>query len=89
MLYYLENTNLTKCRTYGHVQFKLKTSREKTLVEYRKIRNFLIKHRLQRLFKSLNTTKHLTCNHSHDMVDGFMVHHSDGEACKHFNRLHS
>jgi len=32
---------------------------------------------------SPKTIEHITWHHSHDMVDG------DGEACKHFNRVHS
>jgi len=36
MLYYLENVELTKCRTYGHSHYKPRTSREKTIVIHKK-----------------------------------------------------
>jgi len=36
MLYYLENVELTKCRTYGHSCYKPRTDREKTLIAHKK-----------------------------------------------------
>jgi hypothetical protein len=57
-------------------------------VAYKKLRYFPIKPRLQRLFISPRTTEHMTWHQSHDVVDGVMVHPSDGEAWKHFNSVH-
>ena len=37
MLYYHENTYLTKCGTYMHSQYKPKTDRGMTLVAHRKL----------------------------------------------------
>jgi hypothetical protein len=37
---------------------------------------------------SLKTVEHMTRHYSHDMVDEVMVHLSDSEAYKHFNRVH-
>ena len=55
---------------------------------YKKLRYFPITPRLQRLFMSPRTVKHMTCQQSHHGVDGVMVHTSDGEAWKHFNIVH-
>jgi len=35
MLYYLENDEMTKCRTYRHSHYKPKTSRGRTLVAHK------------------------------------------------------
>jgi len=37
---------------------------------------------------SPKTAENMTWNKSHDMVDGVMVHPSNGEAWKHFNSVH-
>ena len=60
MLYYLENADLTECKTYGHSCYKLRTSRGKTIVAHKKLRYFSITPRLQRLFMSSKTTEHIT-----------------------------
>jgi len=88
MLYYLENAELTECMTCGHSRYKPITGREKTLVAYKKLRYFTITLRLQRLFMSPRTAEHMIWHQSHHAVDGVMVHHSDGEAWKHFNSVH-
>jgi hypothetical protein len=88
MLYYLENAEMTECMTCGHSRYKPRTGRGKTLVAYKKLRYFLITPRLQRLFMSPRTTEQMTCQQSHDVVDGVMVHPSNGEAWKHFNSVH-
>jgi hypothetical protein len=46
MLYYLENVELTECKTCGHSRYKPRTGREKTLVAYKKLRYFPITPRL-------------------------------------------
>jgi hypothetical protein len=84
MLYYLENVELTECMTCGHSRYKPKTGRGKTLVAYKKLRYFPITLRLQRLFMSPRTAKHMTWHQSHHAVHGVMVHPSDG---KHGNTL--
>jgi hypothetical protein len=88
MLYYLENTDLTECRTSGHARYKPKTCKEKTLVAHRKLRYFTITLRPQRLFLSPKTIEHMTWNHSHDAVNEIIVYPSDGEAWKHLNRVY-
>ena len=55
---------------------------------YKKLRYFIITPRLQRLFISPRTTKHMAWPLSYDTVDGVMVHLSDGETWKHFNNVH-
>jgi hypothetical protein len=88
MLYYLENAEMTKCMTCEHSHYKPRTGRGKTLVAYKKLRYFPITSRLQRLFISPRTAEHMTWHQSHDVVDGVMVHPSDGEEWKHFNSVH-
>jgi len=80
MLYYLENTDLTKYRTYRHAHYKPRTSKGRTLVIYKKLRYFPITPKLQRLFISPKTLKYMTLHHSHDAVDGAMMHPSYGKA---------
>jgi hypothetical protein len=80
MLYYLKNTELNKCRTYGYAHYKPKIDREITIVTYRKHRYFLITPRLQKLFMSPKTVEHMICHYSYDTVDGVMMHSSDNEA---------
>ncbi|KAJ6957470.1 hypothetical protein NC653_039429 [Populus alba x Populus x berolinensis] len=88
MLYYLENVKLIECMTCGYSRYKPRIDRGKTLVAYKKLRYFPITPRLQRLFMSLRTAKHMRWHQSHHMVDGVMVHPSDGEACKHFDSIY-
>jgi len=88
MLYSLENAEMTECVTCVHSRYKPRTGRGKTLVAYKKLRYFPITSRLQRLFMSPRTAKHMTWHQSHDAIDGVMVHPSDGEAWKHFNSVH-
>jgi len=88
MLHYLENAELTECITCGHSRYKPRTGKGKTLVAYKKLRYFSITPRIQRLFMSPRTAKHMTSHQSYDAVDGVMVHPSDGEAWKHFNSVH-
>ena len=80
MLYYLENAELTECRTCGHSCYKPRTGKEKTPVAYKKLRYFPITLRLQRLFMSPKTTEHMLWHQSHDAVDEVMLHPSDSEA---------
>jgi hypothetical protein len=88
MLYYLENVEMIGCMTCGHSCYKPRTSRGKTLMAYKKLRYFPITSRLQRLFMSPRTAKHMTWHKSHDAVDEVMVYPSNGEAWKHFNSVH-
>jgi hypothetical protein len=60
MLYYLENTESTKCRTCGHSCYKPKNSRGRTLIATKKLRYYSITPKLQRLFMSSNIVKHMT-----------------------------
>jgi hypothetical protein len=88
ILYYLENTKLTECKTYKHARYKLRTGRGRTLVSYRKLRYFSITPKLQRLLMSPKTVEHMAWHHSHDAVNGVMVHPSDGESKKYYNMVH-
>jgi hypothetical protein len=88
ILYYLENVEMTEYMTCGHSHYKPRTGRGKTLVAYKKLKYFPITPRLQRLFMSPRTAEHMTWHQSHHVVDGVMVHPSDGEAWKYFNSMH-
>jgi hypothetical protein len=69
ILYYLENGELTKCRTYGHSRYKPRTRRGMTLVAHKKLKYSPITPRLQRLFMSSKIVEHITWHQSHDAVD--------------------
>ena len=89
MLYYLENTKLTKCKTCRHSRYKLMTGRGRTLVSQKKNLDTLQSHIDCRiLFISPKTTEHITWHQSHDTVDAVIIHPSNGETWKHFNNLH-
>jgi Zn ribbon nucleic-acid-binding protein len=60
ILYYLENVDLTECRTCGHTWYKPKTDRGKSLVAHKKMRYFPITLKLQMLFMSPKTIEHIT-----------------------------
>jgi hypothetical protein len=64
MLYYLENVELTECMTCEHSRYKPRTGRGKTLMAYKNLRYFSITPRLQRLFMSPRTAKHMTWHQS-------------------------
>jgi hypothetical protein len=85
MLYYFKNAELIECRTCRHARYKPRTHRERTFIAYKKLKYFLITHRLQRLFMSPNIANHMAKHHPHDVMDGVMVHSSDGKTCKYFN----
>lgn len=89
MLYYLENTQLIECRTCGHSYYKLRIGRGRAFITYKKLRYFPITLRLQRLFISPKTAKHMIRHHLYDTVDGVMVHPFNGQAQKHSNIVRS
>jgi hypothetical protein len=50
MLYYIENAELTECRTCGYARYKPRTGKGRNLIAHKKLRYFPITLRLQRLF---------------------------------------
>ena len=74
MLYYLETTELTECRTCEHAHYKPRTSREMIFVARRKLIYFSVTYILYRLFMSPKTVEHITWHHSHDAVNRVMMH---------------
>jgi len=88
MLYYFKNAELIECRTCTHARYKPRIHRERTVIAYKKLKYFLITHRLQRLFMSPNTTNHMARHHPHDAIDEVMLHSFDGKTCKYFNRVY-
>jgi len=59
-----------------------------TLVIHEKIRYYPITFTLQISFMSPKIAEHMIWYHSHDVVDEVMLHSSDGDVLKHFNRVH-
>jgi hypothetical protein len=66
----------------GMLGINLKLVRKRLLSHIEKKRYFSITPKLQRLSMSSKTIEHLTWHHSHDVVDGVMVHHSDDKTYK-------
>jgi len=89
MLYYFKNEKSTECKTCGHSGYEPRTGRGRTLVTHKKLRYFSITPRPHRLFMSPKTTEHMTWHQLHDAMNRVMVYHSDDEAWKHFNNVHS
>jgi len=56
------------------------TGKGRTLVAHIKLRYFLITLKLQELFMSPKTTKHMIQHQLYDVVNGVMMHLFDGEA---------
>lgn len=91
MLYYKENVNKVNCSVCGHDRFKTekltKGGRNKG-IPYKVLRYLPLTPRLQRLYMSEKTAKHMTWYASHQYFEGYMSHPSDGEAWKHFDEIH-
>lgn len=78
MLYYNKKKYITKCKAREHAQHKPNMDRGMTFAAHKKLRYFLITHKLQKLFMSQKISKHMTWYHSHD-ADGVIMHLFDGE----------
>jgi hypothetical protein len=89
MMYYSEYVNFIEYKTYQHAQYKPNSSRGRTLVTYKKVRYFLIILGLQRLIISSKTVVHMIWHHSYDAVDEVIMHFSNDEAYKQFNKMHT
>jgi hypothetical protein len=90
MLYYGEDVNLTEQKTCGHARYKPNMGRGRTLVTYKKLWYVLITPRIQMLFMSLKTSKHMKWHHSHDVTYRVWSHGvpSNGETWKKIDMVH-
>ena len=93
MLYFKDQENNISCPSCGHPRFKPKTrgngSTRSKEVSYKSLRYFPITPRLQRLYMSSRTAKHMRWHankvrHDEDKI----THPVDAEAWKHFDRTH-
>ncbi|KAL4582370.1 hypothetical protein LXL04_006917 [Taraxacum kok-saghyz] len=85
MLYYGNDSNLTRCRVCGHDRYK---SDRLSLVSCLVMRYLPIAPRLERLYATKNTAKQMTWHFDHRTEPGFMSHPRDGQAWKHFDSMH-
>ena len=85
MLYYGNDSNLTRCRVCGHDRYK---SDRLSLVPCLVMRYLPIAPRLERLYATKNTAKQMTWHFDHRTEPGFMAHPRDGQAWKHFDSMH-
>ncbi|KAL4578884.1 hypothetical protein LXL04_015015 [Taraxacum kok-saghyz] len=83
MLFYKEHLHLDHCRVCKAYRFKSYNSKVPNLV----LTYMPIGPRLQRLFYSKKTAKHLTWHSDHQREPGKMIHPSDGQAWKHFDKI--
>jgi len=92
MLYRGEDSELTTCKFCDHDRFKkgrIDTNSRKPNVAYKKMFYFRLTPRLQRLYASNATAKHMVWRARHDMEnDDVMRHCSDSLAWKYFNKMH-
>ncbi|XP_055960661.1 uncharacterized protein LOC126668629 [Mercurialis annua] len=93
MIYWGSDADLTRCKICDHERWKPppkgNSVKRRVNVPYRKMFYFPITPRLQRLYASTATAKHMTWHAEHEMVDGKMCHPSDSPAWKHFSELHT
>ncbi|XP_050222376.1 uncharacterized protein LOC126672469 [Mercurialis annua] len=93
MIYWGSDADLMRCKICDHERWKPppkgNSVKRRVNVPYRKMFYFPITPRLQRLYASKATAKHMTWHAEHKMVDGKMCHPSDSPAWKHFSELHT
>jgi len=91
MLYYKENSHksITNCSICGMDRYKTITRRgiQKKIV-VKKMWYFHIIPRLKRLYSSMATAPHMRWHSENQRDPSILCHPSDGEAWKHFDRMH-
>ncbi|XP_031110602.1 uncharacterized protein LOC116014792 isoform X1 [Ipomoea triloba] len=89
MLFYKEAETLTECSLCGHPRYKpVKSISTKKRVHFKTLRYLPLIPRLQRLYMSNKTAKHMTWHEFNQSPEGELRHPVDGEAWQHFNRTH-
>ncbi|XP_050211563.1 uncharacterized protein LOC126661740 [Mercurialis annua] len=93
MIYLGEDADLTHCKVCNYARWKPmthgKSTKRKANVPYSKMFYFPITLRLQRLYASKATARHMTWHADHEMDGDKMCHPSDSPAWKRFSELHS
>ncbi|OMO69993.1 Transposon, En/Spm-like protein [Corchorus capsularis] len=90
MLFYKESESLTECSVCGHPRYKPRksSSKRQKAIPYKVLCYLPLTPRLQRLFMSNKTAKHMTWHAFNRSHEGELRHPVDGEAWQHFNRTH-
>ena len=90
MIYYKDDGGLTSCKFCQLDRFMPKKSGPGWYknVPYPKMHYMPLIPRLQRLYASKSTAEHMVWYSRHCPRQGQMIHPSDGEAWKHFDRVH-
>lgn len=93
MLYRKTDSGLTHCKNCGESRFVLVKGRDgverQSTVAQKTFRFFPISQRLQRLYMSKSTARQMRWHKEGKRTkEGVMIHPSDGEAWKHFDRQH-
>ncbi|XP_050207513.1 uncharacterized protein LOC126656931 [Mercurialis annua] len=93
MICWGEDEGLTHCKVCNYVRWKPvthgKSAKRKANVPYSKMFYFPITPRLQRLYASKATARHMMWHADHEMDGDKMCHPSDSPAWKRFSELHS
>ncbi|XP_049374826.1 uncharacterized protein LOC125839892 [Solanum verrucosum] len=90
MLYLRKDSDLINCKFCSHPRFKRskhQRSKKKTNISYKKTYYFPLTPRLQRLYVSNATAKHMRWHSEHER-DGVMHHPSDSPSWKHFDQTY-
>ncbi|XP_060181652.1 uncharacterized protein LOC132611243 [Lycium barbarum] len=90
MTYSFYNSELVNCKFCAHPRFKRSKhcrSKQKTNIPYKQMSYFPLTPRLQRLYASNATAKHMRWHSEHER-DGVMCHPSDAPAWKHFDQAY-
>lgn len=90
MIYWGEDAELECCKHCGYRRYKERRRgvRRKANISLKKMFYFPITPRLQRLYASNATAKHMRWHAEHHTEDGVTRHPSDSEAWKHFDSVH-
>ncbi|XP_060182337.1 uncharacterized protein LOC132612000 [Lycium barbarum] len=90
MIYWREDSELVNCKFCAHPRFKIskhRRSKQQTNIPYKQMSYFPLTPRLQRLYASNATPKHMRWHSEHER-DGVMRHPSDAPAWKHFDQAY-
>ncbi|CAH9127397.1 unnamed protein product [Cuscuta epithymum] len=87
MLYYKEDIALAQCKFCFEPRFK-KSNKPNSKVPRKRMHYLPLIPRLQRLFASPSSAKHMRWHFENQREPGVMCHPSDGEAWKHFDQMY-
>ena len=90
MLYYKHDSELKECKFCHESRYKERRGRKQNCKEVaRKKMHYLpLIPRLQRLYASETTARHMRWHHENRREEGVLCHPSDGEAWEHFDHTY-